>query len=282
MWRACAVVVSIFLGACSSRPTCSSGDLECLAASFSINDFSTYDDTSKRDKLTTLTVPLPTTTSPKLGLVIDGALNFASASDGALLLFSWRDTNGCRPSMCMSHCPRGVRCVTGARCTPSRRDGLTQSTTTHWVEYGSDPAVDTDFDLSITPASATGCPTDVAALIEAGDASVSFGPAFIIPVHLPAPGGGGGGGDPVCGDDLRASTLNCTPIGSGGVADTCISDAEYRGIFGVGRPASCAPAGTQGCMDTQKGALVKPCCPGLSCNVGSACGGGSVLGGVCQ
>lgn len=52
--RAWAVVVSISLGACGSRPTCPAGDLECLAASFSINDFETYDDTSKCDKLTML------------------------------------------------------------------------------------------------------------------------------------------------------------------------------------------------------------------------------------
>ena len=273
------MVVSLILGACGSRPTCPAGDLACLAAAFSINDFSTYDDTSKRDKLTTLTVALPTSTSTKLSLTVQGTVDTA---DGALLLFTWRDTNGCRPSLCMSHCPRGVRCVTGARCTPSRRDGLTQSTTTHWVEYGSDPVAATDLDLVVTPVSATGCPADLASLIELGDASVAFGPAFVIPVHLPASGGGGGGGDPVCGDDLHVSTLNCTPIGSGGVPDTCISDAEYRGIFGVGRPASCAPQGTTGCMDTQKGALVKPCCPGLTCKVGTACGGGTVLGGTCR
>ena len=174
--RAWAVVVSISFGACGSCLMCFVGDLECLAASFSINDFETYDDTSKRDKLTTLSVGLPTTTSTKLSLSVLGTLD---AADGALFLFSWRDTNGCRPSMCMNHCPRGVRCVTGARCTPSRRDGLTQSTTQHWVEYGSDPAVDTAFDLVVTPVSAAGCPEEVAAMIEIRDVSVDFGPPFV-------------------------------------------------------------------------------------------------------
>ena len=279
MHPAWAVVVSLWLGACGSRPTCPAGDLECLAASFSINDFATYDDASKRDHLTTLGVALPTTTSTKLSLTIQGTLG---AADGALFLFTWRDMNGCSPSMCMTHCPRGVRCVTGARCTPSRRDGLTQSTTQHWVEYGSDPAVETDFDLVVTPVSATGCPTDVAAMIEIGDASVAFGPPFVIPASLPASGGGGSGSnDPVCGSDLHASTLACTQLGTSGVPDTCITDAEYRSIFGTGLPAMCAPQGTTGCMDGQKGALVKPCCPGLSCKVGSVCGGTAVLGGTC-
>ncbi len=282
MWTAWAVVGSVFLGGCGSRPVCPAGDLECLAASFSINDFQTYDDTSKRDKLTLLTVGLPTTTSTKLSLDILGGLNFESASDGMLLLFSWTDLNGCRPSMCMSHCPRGVRCVTGARCTPSRRDGLTRSTTQHWVEYGSDPAVDSGHDVVVTPVSAPGCPEDVAGLIELGDASVDFGPGFVIPVNLPAPGGGGGGTDPVCGDDLHASTLACTQLGSSGVRDTCISDAEYRSIFGTGLPATCAPEDTTGCMDGAKGALVKPCCPGYICNVGSVCNAGPVLGGKCM
>ena len=79
---------------------------------------------------------------------------------------------------------------------------------------------------------------------------------------------------------MSASILgrrSCT----GGVPDTCVTDAEYRSIFGTDLPATCAPQGTTGCMDTQKGALVKPCCPGLTCKVGTACGGTAVLGGTC-
>ena len=272
-------VVGLFATACGGRPTCPAGDLDCLAKAFSINDFATFDDESKRDHLTALANPLPIGASAKLTLSEQGALAFASASDGALILLTWTDANGCRPGLCMSHCPRGVRCGTGARCTPARQDGLTRATTQHWIEYGSDPAATTDLDLVITPVSATGCPVDVAALIDAGDPTVALGPPVVVPVHLPAPNGGG---DTTCPDGLHASTLTCTPIGSGGVGDTCVSNAEYQSIFGTNAPASCAPAGATGCLDPQKGALVMPCCPGLSCNVGSACGGGSVFGGVCQ
>lgn len=282
MWM---VVVAVALSSCSGRDQCATGDLDCVAESFSINDFSTFDDASKRDKLTLLSAALPAIAdSPKLSLSEQGALVFPNAEDGQLILLSWRDENGCRPSFCMNHCPRGVRCVTRARCTPSRRDGLTQATTSHWVEYGKDPSADEDFDLVVTPVSAANCPTDVAALIDAGDASVAFGAPVTIEVHLPGPGGGGGpgSGSDRCFPDLNVSTLNCTPIGSGGVGDYCLSDAEYRGIFGSARPSACAPTGTTGCMDTQKGALVQPCCPGHTCRVGSACGGGSVLGGVCD
>ena len=280
MWRF--LLASAVLVGCGSRPTCAVDDLECFARAFSINDFQTYDDASKRDHLTVLSTALPTVASTKLQLGEQGNLTFANASDGMLLLFTWSDANGCRPAFCMNHCPRGVRCTSGARCSPARRDGLTASTTQHWVEYGSDPAADTDFDLVVTPVSATGCPTDVAALLDASDPTVAVGPPVVIPVHLPGAGGGGGGhDDPVCGSDLHASTLACTPLGTSGVADTCVSDADYRAIFGTSLPAACAPAGTTGCMDTQKGALVKPCCPGMACKVGTACGGTAVVGGTC-
>ena len=278
--RALLLVVCLLATACSTRPTCAAGDLTCLGASFTITDFATFDDESTRDHLTLLANPIPAGTSTVLTLSEQGALDFATSSDGQLILLTWTDGNGCRPSLCMNHCPRGVRCATGGRCTPARQDGLRSATTTHWITYTSDPAADTDLDLVVTPVSARGCPIDVAALLDAGDPSVAIGPAIVIPVHITAPGGGGG--DTTCPDGLHASTLSCTPLGSGGVGDTCVTNAEYQAIFGTNAPASCAPAGTQHCLDTQKGALVAPCCPGLSCNVGTACGGGSTVGGVCQ
>src|SRR5688572_21419977 len=120
------VAAAWLIPACSSRPKCDAGDLDCIALSFSINDFSTFDEPDKRDPLTTLATALPAIgSSAKLSLSEQGNLDFADADDGALILLSWTDANGCRPSFCMSHCPRGVRCVSGARCTPSRRDGLT-------------------------------------------------------------------------------------------------------------------------------------------------------------
>lgn len=277
---ALAALTALAATACSPRPICA--DLACIAASFSIVDFAQSDDPSARDHLTALANPLAAGASTKLTLSEQGALDFASASDGALILLTWTDANGCRPGLCMSHCPRGVRCATGARCSPARQDGLVRSTSQHWIEYGSDPVITLDFDLLVTPVSAPGCPLDVAALLDAGDPSVAIGAPIVLPVHLPAPDGGGGGDDPICGTGLHASTLTCTPIGSGGAGDTCVTDDEYRSIFGTDAPTTCAPAGTQGCLDPQKGALVNPCCPGLTCNLGSACGGGSVFGGVCQ
>jgi hypothetical protein len=275
--------VLLLVGCGKNRPTCPEGELDCLANASSINDFDTFDDSSKRDPLTTLTVDLPQTVSADLSLEVIGDLNFDRASDGQLLFFNWEDANGCRPSFCMSHCPRGVRCVGGARCSPSRQDGLTSSITQHWVEYAADPKTDENFDLVVTPASADGCPTDVAALLEAADSTVELGPPVVIPVHLPAQGGGGDGdgNDPICGSGLHCSTLSCTPLGSGGSPDTCVSEEEYRAVFGTDLPDSCAPSGATGCMDTMKGALVKPCCPGLTCKVGSACGGGTAVGGAC-
>jgi len=267
--------------ACSSRPTCPARDLGCIAKAFAITDFDHFDDPDAREQLTELTGDLPSGASAAVHMTETGNLTPAAAGDGSLVLFSWTDANGCRPGFCMSHCPRGVRCVGGGRCTPARRDGLSQATTTHWIEYTSDPDATADFDLVITPASAPGCPTDIARLLNEGNPMVALGPPVVVPVRLPGPDSGGGGGDSTCGSGLHASTLACTPLGSSGVPDTCVTDAEYRSIFGTSLPSSCAASGTTACMDTQKGALVRPCCPGLTCKVGSACGGTSVIGGTC-
>lgn len=72
----------------------------------------------------------------------------------------WKDPNKCRPSFCFSVCPRGVRCVTQARCTPSIRDGLLASRTTLEVAWSTVPTnLTTDFDLVVRPVSAPDCPT---------------------------------------------------------------------------------------------------------------------------
>ncbi len=130
-------------------------------------------------------------------------------------------------------------------------------------------------DVTVVPVSAPDCPADIDTLLATGVA----GPPYILQVHVPADGDSGNGGP--CGDGIQASTLNCTPIGSGGVNDTCISREEYESTTGLPLPASCYPEGTEGCFEPQQGYLVRPCCPGYTCALGSMCGGGSVLGGVC-
>jgi hypothetical protein len=274
------LLLLVGLGGCA-RPTCPADDLECLADAFSVVDFEHFDDPSQREVLTVIqpdvlaAVPLAASAGLELEMVI-GSLDFGQPDEGALIQLVWHDLLGCRPGFCFSHCPRGVRCFAPARCSPARNDGVTRAGTLHWVEYASTPARTTDMELSVTPVSAPGCPADVGALLRDGQA----GPPVVLQVHLP------GNDDPSppdgpCGDGLQISTLNCTPIGSGGVADRCVSREEFESTTGLPLPAQCAPQGTSGCLDTQRGVLVQPCCPGLTCAVGSACGGGSTVGGVC-
>jgi hypothetical protein len=95
--------------------------------------------------------------------------------------------------------------------------------------------------------------------------------------------GTGGGG--TCPGGLLVSTLECDPVGNSGTDNYCLSSAEYMRVAGKPLPATCAAQGTTGCLATsgaQSGALVRPCCPGLTCRVGSACGDKtSAVGGTC-
>jgi hypothetical protein len=94
---------------------------------------------------------------------------------------------------------------------------------------------------------------------------------------------GTGGG--TCPGGLLVSTLECDPLGSSGANDQCVSAAEYMTATGNPLPAACAPQGTTGCLATTgtlAGTLVAPCCPGLTCRVGSGCGDPtSAVGGTC-
>jgi hypothetical protein len=210
--------------------------------------------------------------------------------DGALLLLTWSDPLGCRPSFCMSACPKGVRCVGGARCSPTIRDGLRGGTTFHWVTYDKAPETTSTFDMQIVAVSAPGCPENVAPLIEADDPGVLYSEVVTLAARVAGkndkPDDGGGGG--TCAGGWVGSTVACVPLGAGGscechgAASTCITRTEYESVTGRAFPAACFPRGTTGCLDTAQGTLVKPCCENLRCVVTSTCGGGSTQGGVCQ
>jgi hypothetical protein len=98
--------------------------------------------------------------------------------------------------------------------------------------------------------------------------------------------GDGASSSGTCAGGFLVSTLDCDPLGSGGMSSYCLTASEYTGVTGMPLPASCAPTGTTGCEGESgavAGALVKPCCPGLTCRVGSVCGDPTgALGGSCQ
>ncbi len=90
-----------------------------------------------------------------------------------------------------------------------------------------------------------------------------------------------------CTSGWLGSEASCVPLGAGGSCvcagstNTCVSKSEFESVTGLTFPSSCAPAGTTGCMNGEKGTLIKPCCAGLSCKLSTKCGGGSVTGGTC-
>jgi hypothetical protein len=275
---------------CSKKESCPDGDLACLSAGVSWSDFVTGsgDIYGTPDALASVDVDkvlaLPTTSTMRL--TATSALDFPEAGYHALLLLSWSDPLGCRPSFCLSQCPRGVRCIGSARCTALRADGRTSGNTQHWVSYEKAPATSTSYDLQIVAVSAPGCPSDLTAKIAAGEVTLKVSPPLRLPVTWTLPDTGGGGGT-CAGGGLHCSTRLCLPDGVGGCqcggsTDYCLGAAEFAGATGgLPLPSACAPQGTTACFSSSVGTTVKPCCPGLSCKLATVCGGTSVVGGTC-
>lgn len=288
-----ACVLGSVLLACSSKPTCPAGDLECLTDSLVVSDVDSSDDNAKRQQLKVVNTEAFFAARDRqladgganqfkvLKLEANGSLTFESGEDHGVLLAVWSDPMGCRPALCFTPCPKNARCLGSTRCGPMLADGLTSGSTFHRIEYAKAPAAAAGFDLGVTPVSAQGCPGDVTTLIESDAAALRVGETWKVSVTIPGTGGAGGGsGGGSGGGCLQASTRVCTPLGTDGVTSTCIDPAQYAKATGKTLPAACAPEGTTGCQDSA-GSLVKPCCEGLTCRVSSQCGGGSTLGGVC-
>lgn len=199
------------LAACS-KETCPDGDLACLTASVQWADFTTGagDIYGTPEALATVDVSklLALATEGGVHLSGDASLAYTQADDHGLVNLAWTDPLGCRPSFCLSHCPRGVRCSGQARCSPLRHDGTTSATTLHWVSYAKAPAADTAHDLQIIAVSAPGCPADVTALIAAGSTTLKVSP----PLRLPVTWTLGGSGGSVCAYWSCGSSSQCAAV----------------------------------------------------------------------
>lgn len=281
------------VAACSgeSPAECNGTDAECLFASMTFHDFDREPGAAlalssvRTDALIDLWARDYAPESELSAVRVSGpeSLSFEGAGMGEEFTLSWDDQFGCRPAFCFSSCPKNARCFAASSCSEMVRDGQTSGVTQHWLTFEKPVEHTVELDLMVAPVSGPGCPEGVAALIEAASTEIQVGPAARISVEVPGLVPGTEPPPPAdsCGGGLHASTAACTPLGSGGSLDTCISRSEYESRTGMSLPASAAPDGTTGCMDTQTGAVVKPCAVGSTCRVGSDCGGGSTFGGVC-
>ncbi len=286
----------VLVAACSgeSPAECTGTDAECLFSSMTFHDFDLEPGPAlalssvRTDALIDLWARDYAADGELSPVRVSGpeSLSFVGAGIGEGFTFSWDDSFGCRPAFCFSACPRNARCVAASSCSEMVRDGQTSGVTQHWLTFEKPVEHTVELDLMVAPVSGPGCAGGVAALLEAASTEIQVGPAARITVEVPGSGPGTGTNDEppptdACAGGLHASTAACTPLGSGGSLDTCISRSEYASATGMSLPASAAPDGTSGCMDTQRGVVVKPCAIGSTCRVGSACGGGSTFGGVC-
>jgi hypothetical protein len=275
-----AAVVGWLTVGCTTSPTCPAGDVGCLVSGLSVS--------ALNGETIGARLPLTRVDADRLSVnagAPDGGVRLLSSATleldphGEALVVLFEDPFGCQPAYCFSACPRGFRCDSAARCIPAVKDGLTRGITTHWLELGSQPEQTTELDLIVTPVVAPGCAEDSAERLQNGDASVRVGVPAVIGVSAlrrlkPTV--------PDAGACLRASTSVCTGQGISGSRSRCITRTEYEGATGLPLPDQPAPDGTFGCFDEQSQTLVKPCMANSTCRVGFRCGGGSVVGGVCN
>ena len=314
--RALLVTCLLSLTTCGPK-TCPSGDLDCLFRDLHAQEIDpvTFEDKRAEEALTpvsatrmgALSAAAATPGSVKSPSIskAPGILVFKGTGDlsGDLLDLEWSDGNGCRPAFCMSPCPRGVMCSGAGRCSPVLRDGLSSGRTLFSAWFTAQAPEDPkEFDLHVIPVSSPGCSTSVLDALagtgsiaaDGGTGDILPGPEVVIPMILRhagggaggGSGGGAGGGSGSCANGWMGSLRACTPLGGGGTCqcntqptNTCVDRTAFQSGTGLTLPASCNSG--SGCASTS-GTLVHPCCPGLTCQVGSACGGSSSGTGNCQ
>jgi hypothetical protein len=246
-----------------------------------------------------------------------GPLDFTLGGEQPLDI-AFTDPTASRPAFLVSLRPRNthVQCATGCcwgcRITRRRLDRLTSGTVQYQAAAAAKQSVESPVDSIISPLSCAEPGVDpVDNILNAGGAPCTLvagagKPAGVTFGSLTSPNasssggsgssgsgsggsgaGGNGGSSGACVGtcpmgDIVVSTLSCTPLGTAGASNYCLSPSEYSAATGKALPACCAPRSTTGCLDTVAGTLVKPCCSGLTCRVSSMCGDPSAaLGGTC-
>jgi hypothetical protein len=278
-------------------PTCSTSDVACIQAHLSIED-------SNQNVIPLTTIAAGTIQASQIApgkgvpTVTDyysTTLTFEYWEECLLATLTFTDPNGSRIAGCFTVRPQTeVRGSFGSQpmvAMPSAPDGQTTGTFSIWICPAFDPIDGTaTFAIDMFPiAPVTPGQEAVSELLGGGQVAVGNPLSFEVEVPPGSSGtgsssGGSGsssGSSGCAAGDLLVSTLSCTPLGTNGTSPDCLSASEYTSATGQPLPAACAPTGTTGCIGTS-GALVAPCCPGLTCRDSATCGDSSnAAGGAC-
>ena len=249
----------------------------------------TYVDTAAVKSLAAATI-----TSPKVPVLTDGPQSL-SYPVGSLIFddvpftdqldVGFHDPNGCRPILAFTISRHGNR-SSHTGCFPGLNDHVTAGRYSNQIGWKATLPDGADFDLEMAAVASTDCASiDDPAALMTNPTAVANNPVTLPVTIAPPPDSGNGSGSDTCPGGLLVSTLACSPLGNGGASPYCLTAAEYTGATGNPLPAACFPSGTTGCQSESgptAGVLVKPCCPGLTCRIGSACGDATAtVGGTC-
>ena len=234
------------------KPICPERDLGCLTQTLQVTDL-TADLTGEGTKLTLSVFDTTRFGDAQELSTADGGpnagggvsikaattLNFETSVAFGVIFFTFTDSLECRPALCFTPCPKNVRCLSVTSCTPSVRDGLPSGSGFHRVEYASQPATETSFELLVTPVSAPGCPESVVQALL--DDTALVGLSSVVKLHIPgadgsgqpsAPvgggtGGSGGGVGGGAGRHCDVGSNYCMDPGGGGVDACCPAASPY-------------------------------------------------------
>lgn len=287
------ILLVVILGGCAPSAitaTCDPDDVDCWATHLTFVD-ATGKTTSAVlvDSATVETISMQTSAGSAAPSLYTGPATFnfpgGTVVAGTEVLLTanvdvaFSDPNGCSPVLGFRLSTHAGVHAKSTGCFPGIHDMKRSGAVMASFGFSASATAPASLSLELVPISSTDCTSidDPTALVRSSAAVAGvFAPVALTIAPPPSSGSGG-----TC-DGLLASTLECDPIGRGGVGSACITSAEYMQATGMPLPATCTPAGGTGC-ENSSGTLVKPCCPGLTCEVGAACGDASnATGGTCH
>lgn len=287
------ILLIVLYAGCTPSPItaeCDPGDVDCWATHL------TFEDTSGRttsavlvDSAAVEAISMQTSAGSAAPALFTGPATFdfpigtvVSGTDVLLtdnLDVAFSDPNGCSPVLGfrISHGPVHSN-HTG--CFPGIHDMKAYGEIMRSFGFSASAAAPASLTIDLVPISSTNCTSIEDPTTLVGSPTAVAGKFYPVSTTIaPPPSSGSGNG--TC-DGLLASTLECDPIGRSGVGSTCITSAEYMQSTGMPLPGECTTAGGTGC-ENSAGTLVHPCCEGLTCEVGAACGDATnMAGGTCH